>query len=454
MWSIRAPLPVLSWGKDRFVRTRKKKPIKTFHLILLTTLIGGAVSRGGRAEPPAVSMEDLVAQALHANPDLLAAEAQVAVMRGERRAAGQWKNPEATMEYGEKRVSNREGELTAKGNARTWAISQTFEFPGKASLRKAVAEKDVRLAELALEQLRLEIAAEARSLAIAWLAAGHEAAAAREVADRSGALVAMLAKRAPAGVQFLLEQRVIEASMVGIETRARESEEQRDEARIELNVLLARGAGEALAIQSPLDPPALPRGEEMLLVRAKSDGLVLKSRELELERADTAVDRARLEAAPDFTIGPFYSQETAVEKEEIVGLGISLPLPFWDSNRGGVDSARGELDRARANQLGSARDTERSLAREYGACRLAIRQLERTPISSLERLRDAADLADRQYRLGAVPVQTYLEMQEQYLEATTGILGALREAHDRFLRIQVLTADMSLLAPSEKKGQP
>ena len=70
----------------------------------------------------------------------------------------------------------------------------------------------------------------------------------------------------------------------------------------------------------------------------------------------------------------------------------------------------------------------------------------------LDRLRESAELADRQYRLGAVEMPTYLEMQDQYMEATAGLLGSIRDAHEHRLNIQLLTADPSLLPPTKPNG--
>ena len=41
---------------------------------------------------------------------------------------------------------------------------------------------------------------------------------------------------------------------------------------------------------------------------------------------------------------------------------------------------------------------------------------------SVGRFKEAAELADRHYRLGAVPVATYVELQKQYLEAVEALL--------------------------------
>ncbi len=400
-----------------------------------------------------LTIEELVSQALTQNPDLLAAEADVAAARGERRAAGQWKNPVANVEYGEKRNADRtSGNLIAKGNAQSYSIGQTFEFPGKATLRKAIADQSIGLAELALEELRLEIAARTRSLAIVWFTAHHESVAAEEVAERSETLATVLRKRAPAGIQSLLDRRIIEADQIRILARSHEVEEKREAAQVALNILCGRQPDLPIEIHSDLELPKIDISLKALLEKAMVSSLALKSGEIDIEQTIRRLDQARLDAAPDLTIGPFYHEETATERERSFGIGFSFPLPLWDSNRGQVDSAQAVLARARATSAQRFREIQRELTTQFEAYQHIRRLLEKTPLSVLSEMRDAAELADRQYRLGAIPVQTYVDMQDKYLEAAERLLSLIHEAHQHHLKIQLLTSDPLLIKKKTTAG--
>jgi len=56
-----------------------------------------------------------------------------------------------------------------------------------------------------------------------------------------------------------------------------------------------------------------------------------------------------------------------------------------------------------------------------------------------EQLREAAALADRHYRLGAVPLATYLEVQSSYLEALEAIYATQADALNAQAEIELLT---------------
>ena len=58
---------------------------------------------------------------------------------------------------------------------------------------------------------------------------------------------------------------------------------------------------------------------------------------------------------------------------------------------------------------------------------------------SVDEFRKAAELADRHYRLGAVPIATYVELQKQYLEAVEALLDTRREALEAGQELQRLT---------------
>ena len=57
----------------------------------------------------------------------------------------------------------------------------------------------------------------------------------------------------------------------------------------------------------------------------------------------------------------------------------------------------------------------------------------------MDEFRKAAELADRHYRLGAVPIAIYVELQKQYLEAVEALLDTRREALEAGQQIQLLT---------------
>src|SRR5258705_408898 len=128
----------------------------------------------------AVPLETLVAQALRENPELQFYMAELAAARAGRKAAGLWSNPQVSGLAGYKTSREISTGLNAEGVA--WAVSvmQPFEWPGRIGLRKAIANRDVELAELGLERFRAALAGRVRTLAFGLFAAQEKAATAGE----------------------------------------------------------------------------------------------------------------------------------------------------------------------------------------------------------------------------------------------------------------------------------
>src|SRR5260221_2194697 len=101
------------------------------------------------------TLDQLVAEALTHNPELKGMEAGVEAARGVRLQAGLWKNPDVSGSYAWRQV--RSPGANNDGFSDQLSLTQTFEFPGKATLRKALADQDVALAQIGLAQFRLAL---------------------------------------------------------------------------------------------------------------------------------------------------------------------------------------------------------------------------------------------------------------------------------------------------------
>src|SRR4029450_7188991 len=144
---------------------------------------------------PAETPQTLVNQALRRNPELNFFVAEIAAARGAVRTAGTVRNPELNSEVGYKNSRENSGGASGDGAIVALSLSQTVEYPGRIALRKAIANHDLVLAELHLQQFRLTLAARVRSLAYAMTSAHERTKAVQEVASRTQALNDVLKER-------------------------------------------------------------------------------------------------------------------------------------------------------------------------------------------------------------------------------------------------------------------
>lgn len=410
-----------------------------FGLLLLGSSAVHAQTASADSTSAAVSLVSLVGEIAANNPELQFYEAEIAAAKAGLRSASALANPELSLELGRKRVTDASGALFGEGTAWSVSVTQTFEWPGRLGLRKAIANRDVALAELGLSRFQTALASRARTLAYSLYAASAKATAVREVADRFSALKETFLARDPAGVTPLLETRVIEASELALQRRASEAELALHSALIELNQLRGVAPASPLRIAAAAlkfnDAPATAA----LITAAQENNFDFKIRRVELEQQGFAVRLARNEHYPAVSVGPFLSQEKAGDKETVVGIGLSLPLPVNGRARSATDTATARQRQAEVALFVARRELERDVAIAAQAFATRLAETRRWAPESAQKFREAAALADRHYRLGAVPIAIYVEMQNRYLDAIEALLDTQRETLEAGLKLQQLT---------------
>lgn len=409
-------------------------------VFILLSLAGPAPAQS----PPAsstntvVGLEQLVEEILQRNPELDFYRAEIAAAKAGQRAARQWSNPEFSAELGSKRVWERHGPALGDGVAWSVSVAQIIEWPGRIPLRKAIANRQLELAQLGLAHFRNQLATRIRARARVAFAAQQKVEALDEINQRLEALVAVLVQREAAGITPLLDRRILEAQRLALEQRAHEYRMERDQALIELNQWRGAAAEAPLRLvadwQLATNVPPVPR----LLLMALSNSFELRHRQVELAQQGFQVELARHERYPAIKVGPYYSAETAQDAERIVGISVSLPLPLWNKNEAAVETARARQQQAEASLRVLQLELEQQVARHALALQQQLRHLARWSPQAMQAFREAADLADEHYRLGAVPVTLYVEMQMKYLEAFEALLTARQQAIEHQLQLEAL----------------
>jgi cobalt-zinc-cadmium efflux system outer membrane protein len=401
---------------------------------------------------PTSTLDALVAEALEKNPELRFYQAEIAAAKAGRKTAGFWANPEVGGSVGQKTV--RGSGLSAEGVAWSASVVQPFEWPGRIGLRKAIANRDIELAELGYERFKLALAARMRVLGYTLFAAQEKSAAAREVADRFKALREVLVQRDPAGLTPLLEFRIIEASELTAQRRATEAALATQAALLELNLLRGLSPDAGLSVTEtelsfrPSDPA------QTLLALARTNNFELRLRAVELAQQGFRVSLAKNERFPTLSIGPTISEERAGDRERIIGVGISLPVPLWNRNQGNIETAQARQVQAETSLFVTQRETERKILEAALSYETKRRQMSIWRADSVQHFQEAAEVADRHYRLGAVPISIYVELQDKYLEAVEGLLDTKKEALEAGQNLELLTGLTPPLArttPKEEK---
>jgi cobalt-zinc-cadmium efflux system outer membrane protein len=408
--------------------------------LLPLVLVGAARAQPAAAESAsAVSVSSLVDEIVAHNPERAFYREEIAAAQAGVHLASRLADPEVSLDLGRKRLADAAGAKIGDGTVWSVSVAQTFAWPGRLALRKAIANRQVELAELGVARFENALAARARTLAFGLHAAHAKAAAIREVADRFAALKETFLARDPAGITPLLETRAIEAGELALQRRATEAELAVQAALLELNQLRGTAVDAPLRVAAPaLAFNAAPE-TAALLAAAHERNFDYRMRLVELEQQGLAVRLARHERHPGVTVAPYLSQDNVGDRERIVGLGLSVPLPVSGRSGAAVEAAQARRRQAEVAVLVAQRELDREVIIAARAFATKLAESRRWSPGAVQKFREAAELADRHYRMGAVSVATYVELQTSYLDAVEALLDTQSEALAAGLKLQQLT---------------
>jgi len=182
-------------------------------------------------------------------------------------------------------------------------------------------------------------------------------------------------------------------------------------------------------------PPAL----DTLLASARMRNFELLARIIDVEQQGYEVKLAENERWPSISVQPYVQRQTNNTQETQMGIGVSIPLPLWNRNQGSIDSARAKGVQAEVMLTAQMRQLERDVAAQASHYRLHVEELAKWPADMLNSFRAAAAEADEHFRLGALPLATYTELQRQYIESIKAVLGSQLGAVEARLQLEQLT---------------
>jgi outer membrane protein, heavy metal efflux system len=425
-------------NSNHLLRSRLSTPVTTANLEALSSsriqvkplglVLSCVVCLSVSAAATPRSIASLIEEAYQKNPNVRFYEQEIAAARGDRRTAGTWPNPDLSGQIGGKVYNSLGGRYLGTGPVWTVSLTQTLEFPGRATLRKAIADKQIALARIGLEQFRLSLRNRIELLCYRLLAAQDRATVAREVAQRFRDLIAVLVQREAAGPSPLIEMRILEGNAAILNRRATQAQIELESAKLELNLL--RGVSMNLPIEvarQNVNLPALPDSSQ-LIARADGRNFDLQIRRTELEQQGFRVRLAQNEQWPSVKLGPYTAGENVVDSKRELGLSLSMPLPFWNRARGSEEAATARLNQAEVSLDTVKREVESKIMTAADSYEKELKTLRENTRRLLGQLRDAAKLADDNYRLGVLPISTYTEIQSQYLEGTDAVLNSRLDA--------------------------
>lgn len=404
---------------------------------LLWLACAGAPALAQSNPPTELTLPQALQLALAHNPELAAAAAEVQIKAGDRRQAGLRPNPELSLE-----VENFAGQGELRGTdaaETTLQLSQLLELGGKRSQRLQLATFEQAIADQELSAQRLELTAATRKAFLQLLAAQQALALAEEQVRLAEGVFATVEARVSGGKVPAVERQRAEVALAVARSGA-----------VQAGLALT-AAGQDLALQwggaAPLTPKAVGSLEELpelpsleALIARLGEAPEAARWQQEAAASQTRVGLARASAVPDLTLSLGVRQFQQNDDTAMVA-GLSLPLPLFDRNQGGIAAAGAALNQSRHRQQAALARSRTALVNSHAALVAAQGQASVLREQVLPAALRAFEAAELGYQVGKFDYLTVLDAQRTLFEVRGQYLEALTAAH-------LALADLDRLAPA------
>ena len=396
------------------------------YLRALAGLVGASACIGLHAAP--LTLDDALALAEQSNPALRAARAQLDAAEGRLRDARGllWNNPQLGAERTRRDVPPP-AEFPEIWREWSAGLAQTFEVAGQRSYRRDAAEAALAATTAEVEEIRRQVRTEVAQQFYRVLGLQQRVlleAEAQALFERAAAIVE---KRRAAGEDSRLDANVAAVEAERARNQLAQAREQLTDARAEVAARLQLPPDREVEVAGALEPIPLPYSLESLLKTSESRPRLQSA----AERERAAQNRLSLERAsvyPDVTVGLNVGREGPVEaREKVTTLSLSVPLPLFKRNAGGIGQASTELAQSRIEREAAGRDVRAQVISLWQKLQSLSARVARLRGSVLPALEDNLRLSARAQEVGEIGLLQLIVVNRQALDARRDALDALTD---------------------------
>jgi outer membrane protein, heavy metal efflux system len=379
--------------------------------------------------------DDLVDEALRANPDLLSRRARVSELESLARVAGSWSDPMIALEYSNAPVTTMALSDHPMAGLQLRAL-QTFRPLGWSRLHRETGRARAEGAEALLAETEVQLGASVRGLYWRLTLTRQLEQVTKEHVARTQELLSAVMSRyevGKAGQHSVLRMQVLSDQLTD---ELLEFDKLDREFTAALTRALARHDG-TFETPTELEPVKPPEGSERWIEQALESRPALDIIRAEIEGSKTAANLSRLEGLPDPTVWLGYrvrfTDTTTDPGTDLLSAGVSVPIPVGSGRRArGTRLAHLEAARRAQARLEAAEDklvtdletVHAQWSRSFAKSSTYRRELLPLALSMLE-----TTLSD--YAVDKANFSSLYEAQVAVLELERAMQSATAETHIR-----------------------
>jgi len=309
----------------------------------------------GPADPaPPLQLQALVREALERNPEIQAARRVVEAKRAHIPQARAWPDPMVSVSYAGNVLPPFTVMRGDPSSVRQISASQEIPYPGKTRLRGEIAAREADAESNAVEAIQRRVAAEVKQAYLDLYFTDKSLS----TLEKDHALLEKLEKVAEIryAVGKAMQQDVLKAQVELSRLAERRTilEEARRTIAAQLNSLRDLPVDSLVGKPAEIGHTVLPYSVDDLTAAAQASFPVLKRQRVLIEGNRLAVDLAKKDVRPNFSVGYSYMQRTGMP--DMYGITFSTTLPIFRRSKQdmAVAEAAANLEAARhmeANEL-------------------------------------------------------------------------------------------------------
>jgi cobalt-zinc-cadmium efflux system outer membrane protein len=370
-------------------------------------------------EPPgALTLPAALTLAMGANADLSAARYELQAVESSVLQAGVLPNPVLGLDVQDTRRETRET---------TVQLSQPIELGGKRSARVQAAARGRDAASAELISKQSEVRAAVITAFFNVLTAQERLRLAQDAVELAQRATVVASRRVAAGKVSPVEETKARVAEAGVRLELVQARSDLTSGRKRLSATWGNRTPRFERAEGQLDAlPELP--EPVALSRRLASAPALVRARFEVDRRQALAQLERSRRIPDLTVSLGVKRNEELGRNQAI-VGVSVPLPIFDSNRGNVLEALRRTDKARDELAATEIRLDAELAHAYEKLNTSRQEADALQKDVLPGAQSAYDAAAKGFEFGKFGFLDVLDAQRTLLQAKSQYLRTLSEAH-------------------------
>ena len=381
-----------------------------------------------------ITLRTALVAAVESNPELAAFSWEVRVRDARVLQASLSANPEVGLEVEEIGGTGPTSQFNAVET--TVLLSQLIPLAGKIEKRTHVAELDRNLAGWDYEAQRIKVFTNVTESFLGVAVVQRRLKLAREMATVAEQVFEVVAKRVKAGAATIIDQNKanIVVAKIRIELQRTQRELVASRHRLAATWASTEPAFESVNAELDIIQP-IPKYEDVVARIFQNPQLARWV--VKIAQSKAQIELAKAQSIPDVTVGAGVRRLNEPD-DTVYLLEVSLPIPLFDRNQGGILEARYAAVKEEQERRAAQVQVRTILVQAYQTLALFYDEVRLLKDDVVPAARQAFDATNKAYQEGKIGFLEVLDAQRTLIETQAQYVGALGGYHVAVAQIEGL----------------